>query len=128
MTHLTTPTPAMPGVSGSLRPGDAPASGGPPHPEATSEQVMLEAVVRLASDAIIGTDAEQRIVLFNRGAEEMFGWAAAEAIGRPLEVLLPERFAARHRTDHVPGFGRGASEARRMAERRVVHGRRRDGE
>ncbi|MGZ8493673.1 MAG: PAS domain-containing sensor histidine kinase [Gemmatirosa sp.] len=128
MTHLTTPTPAMPGVSGSLRPGDAPASGGPPHPEATSEQVMLEAVVRLASDAIIGTDAEQRILLFNRGAEEMFGWAAAEAIGRPLEVLLPERFAVRHRTDHVPGFGRGGSEARRMAERRVVHGRRRDGE
>ena len=48
----------------------------------------------LAADAIISVDENQRMVFFNAGAEHMFGWTAAEAMGQPFSRLLPERFRA----------------------------------
>ena len=40
------------------------------------------------SDAVIGTDAQARVTYWNRGAEQVFGYAAAEAVGRTTEELL----------------------------------------
>jgi PAS domain S-box-containing protein len=51
---------------------------------------MLEGVVSDAADAILVIDPEDRIRLWNPCAEEMFGYAAGEAIGRPYGMLLPE--------------------------------------
>jgi PAS domain S-box-containing protein len=59
--------------------------------------------VDLAEDAIITVGADRVIVLFNRGAERTFGYLADEVVGRPLEVLLPARFAEVHR-HHVAGW------------------------
>jgi diguanylate cyclase (GGDEF)-like protein/PAS domain S-box-containing protein len=50
------------------------------------------ALIETAGDAIISADADGRIISFNRAAERMFGRTAAEAIGEPLTVLMPERF------------------------------------
>ncbi|MCZ7596997.1 MAG: PAS domain S-box protein [Gammaproteobacteria bacterium] len=36
---------------------------------------------------IIATDGEWRVLLWNKGAERMFGWTAAEAIGRPADAF-----------------------------------------
>jgi PAS domain S-box-containing protein len=85
-----------------------------------------ESIVNLSADAIITIDDAQNIVTFNRGAETIFGWEAAAIVGRPLNLLIPERFRNAH-TRHVQTFGRAAEVARRMGERRPVFGLRHDG-
>ena len=60
----------------------------------------LNGIVSSAMDAIITVDEEQRIVLFNEAAERMFGCPGVEAMGRPLDRFIPERF----RVTHNDGF------------------------
>lgn len=79
-------------------------------------EAKLDAIVSIAADAIISIEEDQTIVRFNRGAEEIFGWAAEEVLGKPLTLLLPERFADSHQ-GHIEAFSREPDPARRMAER-----------
>lgn len=53
-------------------------------------------IVEGAADAILFTDREGVIRLWSGGAERIFGWTAAEAIGRSMELIIPERLRARH--------------------------------
>ncbi|HVM28581.1 MAG TPA: EAL domain-containing protein [Mycobacteriales bacterium] len=46
-------------------------------------------LVRNASDAVLAVDRGGNIVFWNDGAEQLFGWPAAEAVGRPATFLLP---------------------------------------
>jgi PAS domain S-box-containing protein len=46
--------------------------------------------------AIIFGNREGKILLWNTGAEEMFGWTAAEAVGRSMDMIIPEKHRARH--------------------------------
>jgi PAS domain S-box-containing protein len=99
-----------------------------PNPEATRlTEFLLSDIVRISADAIICIDADQRITLFNEGAERIFGWTGAEIMGHPLDVLLPERARANH-ADHVQRFGRSKERARRMGERTEISGIRKNGE
>jgi PAS domain S-box-containing protein len=100
-----------------------PSGGEPVHPP--SREVVAR-LVDLAEDAILTVDESHRIVLFNRGAERTFGYAAAEVAGRPLDLLIPARFVDEHR-GHMAAFSAGPRDARVMGERRPVHGRRKDG-
>jgi PAS domain S-box-containing protein len=91
--------------------------------EATSSGILA-----ISADAIISIDEEQRITLFNDGAERIFGYSRAEALGAPLGTLLPEQLRARHQ-HHVTGFSQGATVARQMGERgTVILGVRKNGE
>jgi PAS domain S-box-containing protein len=65
-------------------------------------------------------------VLFNQGAEKTFGYTATELMGKPLDLLLPKRFAQAHQ-GHVKDFARSHEVSRTMAQRREVFGRRKDG-
>ena len=94
--------------------------------DARTLAAQFEAIVSIAADAIICADDEQRITLFNRGAETIFGCTAAEAIGQPLELLLPVRAAAVHR-EEVERFRRLPIVAKPMGDRAEVAGRRKDG-
>ena len=85
-----------------------------------------EQILQAAADAIVTVDEEHRIVHFNRGAEHIFGYEKAEALGRPLGDLLPSRFRATH-SEHVETFGKSAENARLMGHRREVFGLRKDG-
>ncbi len=97
----------------------------PGTPEPLSHET-LSRLVDLAEDAIVAVDERQAIVLFNRGAAATFGYDPADALGRPLDLLLPARLAAAHRED-VAAFARSAEASRAMGHRRRVAGRRRDG-
>jgi PAS domain S-box-containing protein len=94
----------------------------------THAPALLHGIVQLASDGIIAIDDQERIRLFNRGAEEIFGYTADEVLGEKLEVLLPERYRAVHHAEHLPYFSRAHETSRRMGERREVYGRRKGGE
>ncbi len=92
----------------------------------TSED-QLGGILISAMDAIITIDEDQRIVLFNPAAELMFRCAAVEAIGRPIEKFIPERFRQAHR-EHVRRFGDSGVTNRRMGALGAVIGLRANGE
>jgi len=56
-------------------------------------------VIESAGDAIVSIDAEGAIREFNRAAERLFGYTAAEMAGESLTRLIPERFHEAHRAD-----------------------------
>jgi PAS domain S-box-containing protein len=78
-------------------------------------QRRLGAIVDSAMDAVITVDDEQKIVLFNRAAEQVFGVRREEMIGTPLDRLLPARFRGAHRA-HIEGFSRTGVTSRRMGD------------
>jgi PAS domain S-box-containing protein len=78
-------------------------------------------------DPIITVDEAQRVVVFNPAAEQAFGYAKADVIGRPLEMLIPERFRAPHH-DHVARFGTTGVTSRRMGAQAVLVARRNGGD
>jgi PAS domain S-box-containing protein len=57
---------------------------------------LIEAVLATASDAIIATDKTGIINFWNPGAVRIFGFAADEAIGRSLDLIIPDNLQARH--------------------------------
>jgi len=69
-----------------------------------SEQ-RLQSILGSTMDAIITVDNSQRIVMFNKAAEEIFRCPAAQAIGHHLDKFIPERFREFHRK-HIEAFGR----------------------
>jgi len=92
-----------------------------------ASEAKFSGILEIAADAIISVDESQRIVHFNHGAEEIFGYRADEAIGQHLATLLPPRTRAMHDA-HMRRFGSGPEIARRMGERREIFGLRQTGE
>src|SRR3954468_7200631 len=80
--------------------GPAHAAAGP-----ESDKLFLSGILESAMDAIITIDEAQRIVLFNKAAEDVFRCSREQAIGASLDGFIPERFRGGH--GHlVQGFGR----------------------
>ena len=80
---------------------------------------LHRAIVEQAQDAIIFADRAGIIRLWNRGAEVIFGYAAAEALGQSLDLIIPEKF--RHAHDegfrHALGTGRMRNDGRVLTTR-----------
>jgi PAS domain S-box-containing protein len=60
---------------------------------------MMDAMIDALPDALIATDSEGKIILFNQRAEFMFGRHRSEVIGDLVERLVPERFRISHKHD-----------------------------
>jgi PAS domain S-box-containing protein len=59
-------------------------------------QIDPAAVVAAIGDAVIVSDVEGNVVVWNAAAERLFGWTAAEALGQSMEIIIPERLRKRH--------------------------------
>jgi PAS domain S-box-containing protein len=57
---------------------------------------LFQRIVEEMPEAVIVSDRAGAIVYWNRAAEMMFGHSAGEAIGQSLDLIIPERFRARH--------------------------------
>ena len=62
-----------------------------------ASEAKFSGLISISADAIVSVDEEQRIVIYNEGAEKIFGWKTEEILGQPLDVLLPERLREVHR-------------------------------
>ena len=98
-----------------------------PTPSTPLSDAILVGMVSISADAIVAVDDSLRVIFFNTGAEQIFGWQASEIVGQELAVLLPQRFRAAHR-GHVTLFGTSHERARQMGQRQEVLGLRRNGE
>ncbi|PTL35310.1 hypothetical protein CLG94_10410 [Candidatus Methylomirabilis limnetica] len=83
------------------------------------------AITQSAYEAIITSDSAGNIAGWNRGAEIIFGYTEAQAMGQPMTLLIPERY----REGHLAGMHRIRSGAEpRLAGKTVeLHGLRQDG-
>lgn len=87
----------------------------------------LASIVNINNEAVISIDESQHIVFFNQGAVRIFGYSPYEAIGEPLNMLLPGRLAELHRK-HVEDFATSDAGAKLMGERQDIVGCRKNGE
>jgi diguanylate cyclase (GGDEF)-like protein/PAS domain S-box-containing protein len=100
--------------------------------EKANNASRYRAVVDSAYDAIVTIDQSHNITLFNRAAENLFGYSAAEVLGQRIETLLPETVRAHH-SQNVRKFAESPlTELRQMSPPRMdasnsVFGRHRDG-
>jgi PAS domain S-box-containing protein len=53
-------------------------------------------ILRSMPEALIFCDLEGIIRVWNGGAEKVFGWSAAEAVGQSLDLIIPERMRKAH--------------------------------
>jgi PAS domain S-box-containing protein len=93
----------------------------------TRLSARLAGLLDSAMDAIITVDEQQRIVLYNRAAERIFGWTSEQMMGGSLNKLMPDRFRSNH-SGHVHRFDRTGTTSRRMGDGTVLYGLRASGE
>lgn len=67
-----------------------------------SHESLCESIVEQSPIAIIVGDREGIVRLWNAGAQTMFGWSAEEAIGKSMDMIIPEK----HRPRHWEGYDR----------------------
>ncbi|MBE0620176.1 MAG: PAS domain S-box protein [Burkholderiales bacterium] len=83
---------------------------------ANADFALFRPIVAQAPDAFIFTDKLGAIRLWNRGAEAIFGYTAAEVLGNGLDVIIPERF----RRAHWEGFRKAIETGRTKHDRQVL--------
>lgn len=90
-------------------------------------EAKLAGMIAIAADAIVSMDHARNITLFNSGAERIFGYSAEQAVGEPVDMLLPpqgrEAYAAL-----IARFGESDAHALSLGQRIEVTGRRKNGE
>jgi PAS domain S-box-containing protein len=91
-----------------------------------NSQARFAGILQISAEAVVSTDVDQRITLYNQAAEKTFGYTAQEAMGQSINMLIPERFRAMH-AKHVTQFAESAKQSLLMSARRQVFGVRKDG-
>lgn len=89
-------------------------------------ELRWQAILDTARDAIICIDAAADVTLFNRAAEGIFGYAAAEVVGRNVRMLMPEPYRAEH--DRYIAAYRASGVPKAIGRIREVRAERKNGE
>ncbi len=89
-------------------------------------RLRLEGIITSAMDAIITTNERQRIVIFNRAAEQMFGYRPDQVLGKSLDLLIPPQHWEAH-GKHMTLFGHSNKTSRPMGDNQPLTGLRADG-
>ena len=71
--------------------------------------VDLHQLIAATGDAVIASDRDGAITLWNPAAERMFGYSEAEALGRSLDLITPERFRQRHWDGYANSMATGTT-------------------
>lgn len=95
------------------------------HEPALKPDDSFRGLLEAAPDAMVIVDELGRITLVNAQTERIFGYDRAELLGRPVEVLVPERLQSRHVGHRVGYFA--DPHPRPMGAGLELHGRRKDG-
>jgi len=61
-----------------------------------SHEELYRQIIEESNDAVVFSDREGVIRLWNAGAQQMFGYSRDEALGRSLDIFIPENLRARH--------------------------------
>ena len=61
-----------------------------------SSSIDFKALVSQIGEAVIISDRDENILFWNASAERIFGYSSAEAVGKTLSIITPERFRERH--------------------------------
>ena len=61
-----------------------------------THQSISRAILAAAGDTIVASDRDGIIQFWNPGAERIFGYGADQAVGRSLDLMIPERLRPRH--------------------------------
>lgn len=91
-----------------------------------ASQTRFAGILAISAEAIISTDKDMRITLYNQSAENIFGFSAKEAFGQSINMLIPGHFHRAHER-HVAEFSESAKQSLHMSKRRRVFGLRKDG-
>ena len=91
-----------------------------------NSSIRLAGIIDSAMDGIILVDEQQRVILFNPAAEDIFGYTAEEVLGNSVDRLIPALF--RHmQADHVQLFAAGGTPRQKAASQSNLSGLRHDG-
>ncbi|MFP3880929.1 MAG: PAS domain-containing sensor histidine kinase [Actinomycetota bacterium] len=88
----------------------------------------MSAFADVVGDGLLVVDSRQKIVVFNEGAERVFGYSRGEVLGESLGLLLPDRFRTAHAGEVSQFRSRGMGHRVSASGRSRVVGRRKDGE
>ena len=69
---------------------------------ASEGMAFLASIVESSDDSIIGTDLDGRILSWNRGAEQLFGYTAGEVLGKHVVILFPQHL----QSEYLKSLGR----------------------
>ncbi len=88
-------------------------------------EMRFRSVVQSAIDAIILADSDGNIISWNKGAQTIFGYEEEEVMGKPLTILMPERY----RDAHLKGLERvrRTGKSNYIGKISELHGLRKDG-
>jgi two-component system, sporulation sensor kinase E len=94
--------------------------------ERTQAEEQFRLVVESSPNGMLMVDKSGAILLVNRQVEQLFGYKRTELIGRPVEMLVPQRMRSHHPGERKEFFAH--SESRAMGKGRDLYGVRKDGQ
>ena len=74
-----------------------------------NKAIDLDQLVTCVGDAIIIADAQEKIILWNPAATRIFGYTAEEALGKTLDLIVPERQRHRHNEGYSKSMEAGTT-------------------